>query len=93
MTLKYERQYQADGAPEAKLVIRDDGAVVVTPDMEPFVEDAIDIILDEEKAAYEEDPNIDARLYRDDLGDINVVEELDADPGREIDLDNREIWQ
>jgi len=91
MTISQELRYCAEGNDDAKLVIHEDGSISATEEMEPFVEDALDIILETKRKEMEDSAFINARLRREDLGAV-AVETIDEEPGREIDLDNREIW-
>jgi len=91
MTVSHELRYRAGGNSDAKLVIHEDGSISATEEMRPFVEDALDIILETKRKEMEDSAFINARLRREDLGAV-AVETIDEEPGREIDLDNREIW-
>ena len=91
MTISHELRYRAEGNDDAKLVIHKDGSIAATEEMEPHVDDALDIILETKKRKMEDSSFINARLRREDLGEV-TTEEIDDEPGREIDLDDREIW-
>jgi hypothetical protein len=91
MTISHELRYRAEFCVDAKLVIREDGSISATEEMEPFVEDALGIILETKREEMEDSAFINARLRREDLGAV-TIEPIDEEPAREIDLDNREIW-
>jgi len=91
MTISHELRYRAEGNDDAKLVIHEDGAISATEEMEPYVEAALEIILETRRKEMEDSAFINARLRREDLGAV-TVESIDKEPGREIDLGNREIW-
>lgn len=94
MTIDFERVYCANNNSNAKLVIEENGAIVVTEEMEELVDEAIEIILEAERSECENNPFIDTYLQEEDLDldEITVVESIDTEPGREIDFRNQQVW-
>jgi hypothetical protein len=91
MTISHELQYRAEGNDGAKLVIHEDGSISATEEMAPWVDEALDIILEYKQKEMEDSSAINARLRRKDLGEV-TIEPIDEVPGREINLDKRRIW-
>jgi hypothetical protein len=91
MTISHELRYRAEGDHDAKLVIHEDGSISATEEMEPWVEEALDIILEYKRKGMEDSAFINARLRREDLGGV-TIEPIDEVPGPEIDLDDGRIW-
>jgi len=91
MTITQELRYSAIGNDDAKLVIHEDGSISVTEEMQPWAEDALEIILDTKRKGMEDSEFINDRLRRGNLGEV-TIEAIDEEPNREIDLDKRRIW-
>jgi len=91
MTISHELRYRAKGNNDAKLVIHEDGSISATEEMEPWVEDALDIILETKRKEIKDSTFINARPRREELGEVSI-EPIDEVPKREIDLDNGRIW-
>lgn len=91
MTISQELQYRAKAESNAKLVIREDGSISATEEMGPHVDEALDTILETKRKEMEDSAFINARLRREDLGEV-TIEPIDEAPGREIDLDKGRIW-
>jgi hypothetical protein len=91
MMISQELQYRAEAEPNAKLVIHEDGLISATEEMAPWVEDALDIILETKRKEMEDSAFINSRLRREDLGEV-TIEPIDEVPGREINFNNGRIW-
>ena len=91
MTISHELQYRAVGNDNAKLVIHEDGSISTTEELQPWVDEALDIILETKRKEMEDSSAINARLRREDLGEV-TIEPIDEVPSREIDLDKGRIW-
>lgn len=91
MTISHKHRYCAESNNDAKLTIHEDGSVSATEEMEPHVDDALDIIVETKRKEKENSASINARLRREDLGAV-TIEPIDEVPRREVDLDNKRIW-